>query len=59
MTTGQLLSVAPNLVVDDIVASAEFYRDKLGFYFDRSTLWNDQLDPDCKRIVYILAFYLQ
>jgi catechol 2,3-dioxygenase-like lactoylglutathione lyase family enzyme len=28
-------SVAPYLIVDDLVASAAFYRDKLGFRFDR------------------------
>ncbi len=31
----QLKSVAPYLIVDDLVPSAEFYRDKLGFRFDR------------------------
>jgi predicted enzyme related to lactoylglutathione lyase len=32
-------SVAPYFVVDDIVASANYYRDKLGFTYDR--LWGD------------------
>lgn len=27
--------IAPYLIVDDLVQSAEFYRDKLGFKFDR------------------------
>lgn len=28
-------SVAPLFIVDDVVASANFYRDKLGFHYDR------------------------
>jgi predicted enzyme related to lactoylglutathione lyase len=32
-------SVAPLFIVDDVVASANFYRDKLGFHYDR--LWGD------------------
>src|SRR5262249_38413607 len=35
----KLFSVAPYLIVDDIVQSAEFYREKLGFHFDR--YWGD------------------
>jgi predicted enzyme related to lactoylglutathione lyase len=32
-------SVAPLFVVDDVVATANFYRDKLGFHYDR--FWGD------------------
>ena len=32
-------SVAPYLVVDDVVATANYYRDKLGFNYDR--FWNE------------------
>lgn len=28
-------SIAPYFIVDDVVATANFYRDKLGFQFDR------------------------
>lgn len=31
----KLYGVAPYLIVDDLAQSAEFYRDKLGFQFDR------------------------
>jgi uncharacterized glyoxalase superfamily protein PhnB len=31
----QLFSIAPYFIVDNIFQSAEFYRDKLGFHFDR------------------------
>jgi catechol 2,3-dioxygenase-like lactoylglutathione lyase family enzyme len=31
----QLKSVSPCLRVDDVVKSAEYYRDVLGFHFDR------------------------
>jgi uncharacterized glyoxalase superfamily protein PhnB len=38
--TGQkLYGVAPYFIVDDIHASAEFYRDKLGFEFNQ--IWGD------------------
>ena len=32
-------SVAPLFIVDDVVATANFYRDKLGFHYDR--FWED------------------
>lgn len=32
-------SIAPYLVVDDVVATATYYRDKLGFAYDR--FWGD------------------
>src|SRR6185503_7404985 len=32
-------SVAPYLIVYDVVTTAHFYRDKLGFHYDR--FWND------------------
>jgi len=35
-------SVAPYFIVDDVVATANFYRDKLGFHYDR--FWGD---PPC------------
>ena len=40
MTTEQrLFSIAPYFIVDDIFESAEFYRDKLGFEFNR--IWGE------------------
>jgi uncharacterized glyoxalase superfamily protein PhnB len=39
MATGARWSVAPYLVVDDVVATANFYRDRLGFEYDR--FWNE------------------
>jgi catechol 2,3-dioxygenase-like lactoylglutathione lyase family enzyme len=38
----QLLCAHPCFIVSDVVASAEFYRDKLGFSFDR--YWGE---PPC------------
>ena len=35
-------SVAPYFVVDDVVVTANFYRDNLGFHYER--LWGD---PPC------------
>ncbi len=32
-------SVAPYFIVDDVVATANHYRDKLGFHYDR--FWNE------------------
>ena len=32
-------SIAPYFIVDDVVASADFYRDRLGFRYDR--FWGD------------------
>lgn len=32
-------SIAPYFIVDDVVTTANYYRDKLGFYYER--LWND------------------
>lgn len=32
-------SIAPNFVVDDVVASANYYRDTLGFQYER--VWNE------------------
>jgi predicted lactoylglutathione lyase len=32
-------SVAPNFIVDDVVVAANFYRDKLGFRYER--FWGD------------------
>jgi uncharacterized glyoxalase superfamily protein PhnB len=34
--------ISPYFIVDDVVASAEYYRDKLGFHFDR--YWGE---PPC------------
>ena len=34
--------IAPYFIVDDVVASANFYRDKLGFHYDR--FWGE---PPC------------
>jgi uncharacterized glyoxalase superfamily protein PhnB len=38
-TEQKMYGVAPYLIVDDIFLSAEFYRDKLGFNFDR--IWGE------------------
>lgn len=38
-TEQKLYGIAPYLIVDDIFKSAEFYRDKLGFIFDR--IWGE------------------
>lgn len=38
-TEQKLYGIAPYLIVDDIFQSAEFYRDKLGFQFDR--IWGE------------------
>ena len=35
-------NVAPYFIVDDVVATAKFYRDKLGFHYER--FWGD---PPC------------
>jgi predicted enzyme related to lactoylglutathione lyase len=35
-------NVAPYFIVDDVVATANFYRDKLGFHYER--FWGD---PPC------------
>lgn len=35
----QQWGVAPYFIVDDVVATANYYRDKLGFHYDR--FWND------------------
>ena len=32
-------NIAPYLIVDDVVATANYYRDKLGFEYER--FWND------------------
>jgi predicted enzyme related to lactoylglutathione lyase len=40
-------SVAPYFIVDDVVATANFYRDKLGFGFER--FWGE---PPCFAIVW-------
>jgi len=32
-------SIAPYFIVDDVVATANYYRDKLGFGYER--FWND------------------
>jgi predicted enzyme related to lactoylglutathione lyase len=32
-------SVAPYFIVDDVVTTANYYRDKLGFHYER--FWND------------------
>lgn len=40
--TAMRWSVAPYFIVDDVVATANFYRDKLGFQYER--FWGD---PPC------------
>ena len=39
MNKGKIIGSAPILLVADVVESAQYYRDKLGFTFDR--FWND------------------
>jgi predicted enzyme related to lactoylglutathione lyase len=39
MTTLPRWSIAPYLIVDDVVATAAYYRDELGFDFER--LWGE------------------
>jgi len=36
-------SIAPYLVVDDVVATANYYRDKLGFGYER--FWGEPPPP--------------
>jgi predicted enzyme related to lactoylglutathione lyase len=45
--TKQRWSVAPYFIVDDVVATANFYRDKLGFQCDR--FWGE---PPCFTMMY-------
>jgi uncharacterized glyoxalase superfamily protein PhnB len=40
-------SIAPYFLVDDVVATANYYRDKLGFQYER--FWGD---PPCFAMVY-------
>ncbi len=42
MTNKMSWSVAPYFIVDDVVATANFYRDKLGFHYER--FWGE---PPC------------
>src|SRR2546422_1751916 len=35
----QRWSSAPYFIVDDVVSTADYYRDKLGFHYER--FWND------------------
>lgn len=39
MTEPARWSIAPYFVVDDVVTTADYYRDKLGFHYER--FWND------------------
>jgi hypothetical protein len=39
VSPGARWSVAPYFIVDDVVATANYYRDKLGFHYER--LWGD------------------
>lgn len=39
MSPGARWSVAPYFIVEDVVATANFYRDKLGFHYER--FWGD------------------
>lgn len=43
---GKILGIAPYLFVDDVKASADWYRDKLGFGYER--LWGE---PPCFAMV--------
>lgn len=39
MTPDRPWTIAPYFIVDDVVRSANYYRDKLGFHYER--FWND------------------
>lgn len=39
MTEPARWSIAPYFIVDDVVTTANYYRDKLGFHYER--FWND------------------
>ncbi|MGB7845122.1 MAG: VOC family protein [Candidatus Acidiferrum sp.] len=41
-STGKLRSISPCFLVEDVVKTAEYYRDVLGFHFDR--YWGE---PPC------------
>lgn len=47
MAEAKRWSVAPYFIVDDVVATANFYRDKLGFKYER--FWGE---PPCFAMVY-------
>ena len=47
MTTTKIIGSAPILLVNDVVASANYYRDKVGFSYDR--IWGE---PPCFCILY-------
>ena len=32
--SGRLIGISPQLIVDDVISTAEFYRDTFGFHFD-------------------------
>ena len=44
--TDKIWSIAPYFIVDDVVSTANFYRDKLGFNYDR--FWGE---PPCFAMV--------
>jgi uncharacterized glyoxalase superfamily protein PhnB len=46
-------SIAPYFLVNDVVASANYYRDKLGFHYER--LWGE---PPCFTIVHRNGVYI-
>ncbi len=39
LATRPTWTIAPYLIVDDVVTTANYYRDKLGFHYER--FWND------------------
>ena len=39
VTDQQRWYIAPYFIVDDVVTTANYYRDKLGFHYDR--FWNE------------------
>lgn len=39
IANGYRWSIAPYFIVDDVVGTANYYRDKLGFHYER--FWND------------------
>ena len=53
MTNSKVIGSAPILLVKDVVASANYYRDKIGFTYDR--FWGE---PPCFCILHRDGFHL-
>ena len=53
-----LFAAAPHFLVDDVVAAAEYYRDKLGFQIGPYAR-NREIDPPYFTMVHRDGFYIQ